>query len=132
VAIRLVPELTRRGHAVEADALFARVNEPYRKQLGLYPKSGYLHNGLAWSAACCRRDLDVALEHSRTATTINPRSPSYFDTLAEVHFQRGQRDLALAACKRCLALAPENDYYRAQLRRIEAGDNKVPVPEQEE
>ena len=51
------------------------------------------------------------------------------DTLAEVHFQRGDRDQALQLMKKCIELDPKNRYFRDQLKRFEAGDPKAPLPE---
>ena len=59
-----------------------------------------------------------------------PDATGYLDTLAEVHFQRGDKDDAIALMKRVIKLAPDNKFYPAQLRRMEAGDPKAELPEQ--
>ena len=56
----------------------------------------------------------------------------YLDTLAEVHFQRGRQAKAIELMKRCLELDSKFDYFRKQLKRIEAGNPKAPRPEEEE
>ena len=65
-----------------------------------------------------------------TAKRFHVRSVrgAYLDTLAEVLFQLGKKDEAVATQKKVVALAPRNAYFRKQLRRIEAGDHKVPRP----
>jgi len=129
VPIKLGPDLANRGRPDAADALYRRVTGLYRERLKKYPDSSLLNNGLAWAAACCRRDLDEALGWARAASAANPSAPSYQDTLAEVHFQRGEQAEALAAIRRALALDPDNSYYQGQLKRIEANDRASPAAE---
>jgi hypothetical protein len=59
---------------------------------------------------------------------LAPTSTNYFDTLAEVHFQRGDKDKAVAAERRAIELASKKSYYRKQLKRMEAGDPAVERP----
>jgi Flp pilus assembly protein TadD len=127
--IALVPELAKRGEKRRADALFERVAELYERQCKEHPRDAGAHNAFAWLAARCRRDLDRALEHAREAVRLTPESAGYLDTLAEVHFQRGEQAEALRLMRRCVELAPAREYYRRQLKRIEAGDAKVDVVE---
>ena len=60
---------------------------------------------------------------------MRPDNPGHLDTLAEVHFRRGETGQAVDRMKQCLALDPGNAYYAKQLRRFEAGDRSAPVPE---
>lgn len=131
VPIALDSRLRAAGRAREADAIYDRVVSLHRARLAEYPAAAMLHNNLAWCAACCRRDLDAALIHARQATELRPDASGYFDTLAEVHHQRGERDLALKAIRRALELEPDRDYLRGQLRRIEAGD-RASLPDEPE
>ena len=73
-------------------------------------------------SACCRRNLDKALQHAEKAVELSPSTAGYLDTLAEVHFQRGDKDKAIAMQKRAVKLNPKKSYYRKQLKRLEAGD----------
>jgi tetratricopeptide (TPR) repeat protein len=127
--LALVPELTKRGRKAEADNLYARVVAGHEKVLADYPRCASSHNELAWLAARCRRDLDQALVHARRAVELEPRQAGYLDTLAEVHFQRGERDRAIRLMKKCVEMEPKKDYYRQQLRRFEAEDPAAEVPE---
>jgi tetratricopeptide (TPR) repeat protein len=131
LASGLVPALDRLGRKKEADDLFARALAVQRKRCDDYPRAAWLHNNLAWMSACCRRDLDAALEQARRAVELDPAGTGYLDTLAEVHFQRGERDQAIAAMKRCLERQPGEAYYRKQLKRFEAGDRSAEVPSRE-
>jgi tetratricopeptide (TPR) repeat protein len=127
--LALVPELTKRGRKAEADNLYARVVAAHEKVCADYSRCASSHNEVAWLAARCRRDLEKALVHSRRAMELEPRQAGYLDTLAEVHFQRGDRERAIELMKKGVELEPKKDYYRQQLRRFEAGDPAAEVPE---
>ncbi len=132
VAAALVPALERCGRKKDADALFDRCAEPHEKTCRDYPRCAESHNSLAWMSACCRRNLDTALQHARKAVELAPTHANYLDTLAEVHFQRGEKDKAIAAVKRAIELAPKKSYYRKQLKRLEAGDPSAERPPENE
>src|SRR5262249_6447737 len=93
-----------------------------------YPGSATHHNNLAWMCACCRRELDKGLEHAAQAVKLSPDNAGYLDTLAEVHFQRGDKDKAVELMKKCLALDGGRAYYRKQLQRFEAGNRTADIP----
>jgi hypothetical protein len=126
--IALVPELDRRGRKKEAAALFDRSFAVYEKVCQDYPGCAWAHNSAAWMSACCRRNLDKALEHARKAVELAPNNAGYLDTLAEVYFQRGDQDKAVAAQKRVVELDPKRPYFRKQLRRLQAGDPSAERP----
>lgn len=126
--IHLVPGLEKLGHKKEADQLFERVAAFRDKLCTDYPRSSLDHNDLAWLLARCRRQLDKALAHAQKAVELEDRNVAYLDTLAEVHFQRGEKDKAIAAIKKCIELEPKNERHRKQLERIEAGDLSRDVP----
>jgi Tfp pilus assembly protein PilF len=126
--ITLVPELERRGHKKEAAALFERSFGAYEKVCRDYPRCSWAHNSAAWLCACCRRDLDKGLEHSKKAIELAPDNAGYLDTLAEIHFQRGDKDKAVALQKRAIELDPKKPYFRKQLKRLEAGDPSAERP----
>lgn len=128
IPIDLVPDLEKRGRKEEAAKLYSRAAAVYEELCREYPKSAWAHNTLAWLQARCRRDLDAALEHSQFAIQLEPENAGYLDTLAEVHFQRGSQDKAIESMKKCVAMEPKNDYFRKQLKRIEAGDRSAELP----
>src|SRR5262249_48020166 len=123
----VVPALARRARARAAEELFAKALAAHQALCKDYPRCAWAHNGLAWLAARCRRQLDVALSHARQAVGLAPDNAGYLDTLAEVHFQRGERDEAIRRMRRCLELDPRRDYYRHQLKRFEAGDRSAEI-----
>ena len=93
-----------------------------------YPKSGWSHNNTAWLAVRCRRDLDAALEHARKGVELEPDNAGHLDTLAEVYFQRGDKDKAVELMKKCIDMQPRYEYFRRQLKRMQAGDRDTDVP----
>ncbi len=130
--IALVPALEKHGHKKEAAALFERCLGAYTKVCQDYPRCAWAHNSAAWMSACCRRNLDDALKHAQEAVKLEPKNAGYLDTLAEVHFQRGDKDKAVALQKRVVELDPKRSYYRKQLRRLEAGDPSAERPPEDQ
>ncbi|HXG12652.1 MAG TPA: hypothetical protein VNK04_23040 [Gemmataceae bacterium] len=128
LAVMLVPELEQQGHQKDADDLLSKVAAVHEKVLADYPQSAASHNSLAWMLACCRRQLDKALQHARKAVELAPEQAGYLDTLAEVHFQRGEQQKAIELMKKCLAMEPTRGFFRRQLKRFEAGDPKAEIP----
>jgi hypothetical protein len=127
-AIQLVPELEKQGLAKQADRVFAQTLAVYEKACKEYPRCDWLHNSAAWLSACCRRNLDGALEHAKKAVELAPDSPGHLDTLAEVYFQRGDKARAVQLQKKVIEMDPKKPYYRKQLRRLEAGDPRADRP----
>jgi predicted Zn-dependent protease len=125
-----VPMLERLGHKAEADDLFGRTWALHEKLSREYPNSAREHNSLGWLSACCRRDLEQGLQHAQKAVALTPDSASVHDTLGEIHFQRGDRDKALAEARRSIELAPKSPYYRRQLKRFEACAPRAELPPQ--
>lgn len=130
IATDIVPGLDRLGRRAEADALFHAALQVQEAVCRDYPQSATHHNSAAWLCAVCRRELSKGLAHAQAATQLDPNNVSYLDTLAEVCFQLGRKDEALELIKKCVELAPTRRYYREQLKRIEAGDPSVPVPDE--
>ncbi len=132
LAIQVVPELERRGEKKDAARLFADTLAVYEKLCSEYPKCSWAHNSAAWLSACCRRNLDAALVHATRAVQLAPDNAGHLDTLAEVHFQRGEKDKAVAIQKKVIELDPKKLYFRKQLRRLEAGDPSAERPPEDD
>jgi tetratricopeptide (TPR) repeat protein len=126
--INIVPALEKHDRKKEANAFFARVFNHYVQLCKTYPKSVQFHNSLAWVAVCCRRHLDTALDHARTAVELAPRNAGCLDTLAEIHYQRGDRAQAIKLMKKCIELDPKNAYFKKQIKRFEASGPASETP----
>lgn len=126
--IAIVTRLGSLGRAKEADEIFTRVWDAHERVCHDYPGSAGHHNAAAWLAARCRRKLDAALTHARRAVELVPDKAIYLDTLAEVHFQRGETDRAVEFAKRCTKLEPAEPYYRDQQARYVRGDATADLP----
>ena len=83
-----------------------------------HPSDASLLNNTAWMAATCNRELEHAQDFAQRATELSPDNPVYLDTLAEVHFRRGDRKAAAALARRCTELDPSAQHYRDQLARF--------------
>jgi tetratricopeptide (TPR) repeat protein len=128
LCIDVVSELSKRGQKKEADELFARIYPVQEAMCKEFPKSAWSHNNTAWLAVRCKRDLDAALEHARKGAELDPDNSGHLDTLAEVYFQRGDKDKAVELMKKCVEMQPRYEYFRKQLKRMQAGDRDADVP----
>lgn len=128
LAVLLVPELEKRGYQKDADAMLKKLLDVHEQTSKDYPNSAANHNSLAWMLACCRKQLDKALEHARKAVEQAPEQAGYLDTLAEVHFQRGDKEQAIALMKKCVEMEPTRPFFRKQLKRFAAGDPNADLP----
>lgn len=127
--IQLIPDLEKQQMKKEADEMFQSMFDLHQKVCTAYPKSAWAHNSLAWLSARCRRELDKGLEHATKTVALAPKNAGYLDTLAEIQFQRGEKDKAIETIKQCIELDPKTPYFRDQLKRFEKGDPKAPVPD---
>jgi tetratricopeptide (TPR) repeat protein len=125
----VIPQLDRRGKTKEADAIFAQSLEKLKQLLAQNPQSANAHNNIAWFCAVARRHLDEALVWSEKSNELERDNPAYLDTLAEIHFQKGNREKALELNARCIALDEALEYFREQRARFKDGQPTDPVPE---
>lgn len=129
------------GDALCVDARGVRYGTPerneraaasYRRATDLNPGSARAWNNLAWLRAKTKTAPDEALAAAHRAIEIDGARASYQDTLAEVHFVRGELPLALRAIRRALEIEPEHEYYAKQLVRFEAASDaraaETPAP----
>lgn len=114
----LVQRFEQAGEHAAAEELFALQFQEYLEWTEAWPESAHLHNNLAWLAARCGRRLDEALRHAELAVGKRPGHGSYLDTLAEVHFQRGDRAMAIECSSRAAALDPDSVTLKQQLERF--------------
>jgi tetratricopeptide (TPR) repeat protein len=132
LAVGLVPVLEKGGRKKDADQIYRDVLAAQEALLKDYPKSPLALNQLAWTAACCKRDLDKGLTWARRAVALSPKTAAYHDTLAEVLFQSGKKAEAVLSIKKALSIMPNRVYFKNQLKRMEKGDPKAPLPTDEQ
>ncbi len=113
--IDLVPALHRAGMQQLASNMFDRALEVHHKVIEEFPTSATYLNNAAWLCARCQRRLDDALTMAQKAVELMPDEAAYQDTLAEVYFQRGEREAAVAAAQKCVELAPANKMFATRL-----------------
>ncbi|MCG8586601.1 MAG: hypothetical protein MI757_18005, partial [Pirellulales bacterium] len=119
LVLDFLPKLREAKLDKVADELFDKVyavNEAITRD---FPRSAHHHNSVAWLAARSERRTDEALEHAQTAVRLAPDSAAYLDTLAEVHFVRGDKQKAIELARRCIEMDPDRKIYRDQLKRFE-------------
>ena len=127
----LVPALDKIGAKAEADEVFRTTWDALRAVLKDHPDSTFYHNQAAWLAANARRELDTALEDAKRATALAPSNTSYQDTLAEVHFRRGDRAAAVAIMKTLIErTVGRRPYFQHQLERFQRGDVASSPPDE--
>jgi membrane associated rhomboid family serine protease len=80
-------------------------------------------NEYAWALAISDEPTQAQLEAARVLAQravdeTDREIPEVLDTLAELQFQLGRSDSALATIEEAIALAPGEDYFREQRRRF--------------
>ncbi len=96
VVLEWTPLLDQMNEHARADELFNSVYEKFAVICKKYPSSRSYLNELAWMSACCGRRLDESLVFAQTAVDLKPDDYQTLDTLAEVHFRKGDRQAAIA------------------------------------
>jgi tetratricopeptide (TPR) repeat protein len=124
----LVPELDRLGRKADADALFAVAWDAYEKVLKDYPDGASARGSLALLAGHCNRRLDNGLKHAKAAVASDPHSVGYRESLAEVHFRRGERATAVKVMEALITEHPRTFLYQRQLARYRSAPLDSPWP----
>ena len=72
---------------------------------------------LAWFTATHDMYLDEALAAAERATRLAPEDGNILDTLAEVHYRRGDAKQAIEVETRALTMSPDDAYLKEQIAR---------------
>jgi tetratricopeptide (TPR) repeat protein len=113
------PLLIKAGLTEAAEKVFSDVFALHEEISKEFPNSARYHNELAWLSARNDLRLDDALAHAEQAVKLQPEAANYIDTLAEVHFRRGNREKALEFAKQALKLEPRNKHFQTQVERFQ-------------
>jgi tetratricopeptide (TPR) repeat protein len=118
------PALRRVGLMKQHDAWFEDSWRRITAVVAQYPDSDNTCNTAAWLAARGQRRLDEAEKLEQHALALNPNQPAYLDTMAEIHFVKGNREKALEWSK----LAVNFDPTTPPLRRQQDRFRTAPLP----
>ncbi|MBX3401199.1 MAG: hypothetical protein KF873_20900 [Gemmataceae bacterium] len=124
----IVPEFEKAGRKTEADVLFGISWTALRKLRAENPDSAWVPATMAFAAAGCRRELDEALKLAKLAVEREPELRQHRETLAEVHFRRGERAEAVRIGEELRRLDHRSGYYRRLLERYRTGDVASALP----
>jgi superkiller protein 3 len=103
----------------------------YQKAIDLNPRDHRSMNNLAWVFAMESIRVQDGVRLSRRSLRLRPGSPTYLDTLAELHFKQGDATRALGLIERALKVADEENaslvehLKRQQARFLAAGQGRV-------
>ncbi len=98
-----------------------RVGEALKRALARGENDASNLNGLAWTCAVNDVYLDEALQAAERAVALEPKNTGILDTLAEVHFRRGDAARAVEVESKAVALEPQSNYLTEQLNRFKTG-----------
>ena len=96
---------------------YPAAEEFFKKAIELNPADHSSLNNLAWVYAVQGIQLEEGLRLSRRSLRLNPDSPVYLDTLAELHYHLGEIDMAIQLIRRAITLAPEDAELQAHLQQ---------------
>ncbi len=99
-----------------------RVGETLRRALSRGERDASVLNGLAWSCASNSIFLDEALQAAERAARAEPKNVDILDTLAEVHFRKGNAAKAIEVETRAAKIDPKSQYLKDQIARFRGGE----------
>lgn len=118
-----------RGVRFGSETQNAKAADAYRRAAQLNPGSGRAWNNLAWLLAKTKTSLDEALTAAKRAVEVDEARAGYLDTLAEVHFARGELADAVDLEDRARSLDPNDAYLQKQYERfLTAQAEPTPTP----
>ena len=109
------------GNLDGADKLFQTTYSVSKSTVDRFPNHGQHNNNHAWLLSRCAKNLDEALIHANKAVSIEPDNGAFLDTLAEVHFQLGDRSKAIEISKKAVELLNGDSQVKRQLERFKTG-----------
>lgn len=111
--------LKRRGKLAHARRSLGNFLADAERIVRRNPGDSNMFNGLAWALAERRLAPDASLKYARQAVRLDPDNPDILDTLAEVHFSRGEYMKALVIERPLAARNPERGDLKRQLAKFE-------------
>lgn len=118
LADEFFPALRKMGLVKEHDEWFQQSWERMSAVVARFPDSDNTCNTAAWLAARAMRKLDEAEALEMKALANNPDQSAYLDTMAEIHFARGDRQKALEWSTKAVNFLPADPMLRRQHERF--------------
>jgi tetratricopeptide (TPR) repeat protein len=117
LADQFFPALRLIGAKEQHDAWFEESWQALMKNRDRFPQDDNVRNSAAWLAARAMKRLDDAQKESTEALRLRPNQAAYLDTMAEIHFARGNREKAVEWSKKAITSEPgatplREQYYR--------------------
>lgn len=81
-------------------------------------------NRLAWFHRKDKSSLDHGIKLSKRSLELQPDTPAYLDTLAELYYRNGESVKALPLIQRAIELDPGSRYLRLQLEKFKRASRK--------
>ena len=81
-------------------------------------------NRLAWFHRKDQEGLEHGIKLSKRSLEIQPDTPAYLDTLAELYYRNGESVKALPLIQRAIELDPGSRYFRLQLEKFKRASRK--------
>lgn len=115
--------------AMRTSGLLAMHDEAFEKSwkklsdiMARFPDGENTRNSAAWLASRANRRLDEAEAAATHALQISPKQAAYLDTMAEIHFARGNREKAIEFSARGVREDPWDMQLIRQHKRFEHGE----------
>jgi len=109
------------GNEEGANQIFKTTYEVSQSTINRFPNHGQHNNNHAWLLSRCGKQLDEALIHAEKAVKLEPKNGAFLDTLAEVHFQLGNRPKAIEISEKAVQLLGDDIQVKRQLERFRSG-----------
>jgi len=123
------PLVKKAGLDKELDRWFGESWGSISSVLARFPDSDNTKNTAAWLASRAGKRLAEAEEYLRSATERNPDQAAYLDTMAELHFAKGDRKGAVKWSDRALLHYPLTDRpYDVMIRKQHERFSSDPLP----
>jgi hypothetical protein len=113
------PALLKAGLKKQHDQWFSTTWDRMNAVIEQYPGSTNTKNTAAWFAARSQTRLDKAEELMKSILAQYPNQSAYLDTMAEIHFAKGNRSEALKWSKRAVLNNPVDTELRRQRLHFE-------------
>ena len=112
------------GNLLYEQRRYSDAIQAYTEAISINTRDHASLNNLAWVYATEGTKLEMAERLSRRSLRLVPDSPTYLDTLAEIYFRAGERELATQFVRQAIVLRPDDpelmEHLRRQLKRFTA------------